>query len=202
MAEGESTVASLKWRWAARGLAAVLFVFVLGWFLLVPAADWLASHDVGHAAGSTLETARNNARGNLLALAAGVVGFGALIFTARNFGLQRRTLELSQRTFEENAELARRTLELTQWGQQRTHELTEQGQVTDRYTKAIEQLGSGTLDIRIGGIYALERIARDSARDHPTIMEVLTAFIREHSPRNTSPDQISSTNVKDLAPSR
>jgi len=44
----------------------------------------------------------------------------------------------------------------------RTFELTEQGQVTDRYTKAIEQLGSDKLDVRIGGIYALERIARDS----------------------------------------
>jgi len=54
--------------------------------------------------------------------------------------------------------------------------------VTDRYTKAIEQLGSyNRLDVRIGGIYALERVARDSARDHPTVMEVLAAFIREHS---------------------
>jgi hypothetical protein len=53
--------------------------------------------------------------------------------------------------------------------------------VTERYTKAIEQLGSDKLDIRIGGIYALERIARDSARDHPTVIEVLAAFAREHS---------------------
>ena len=53
--------------------------------------------------------------------------------------------------------------------------------MTDRYTKAVEQLGSDKLDVRIGGIYALERIARDSARDHPAVMEVLTAFIREHS---------------------
>ena len=53
--------------------------------------------------------------------------------------------------------------------------------MTDRYTKAIEQLGSDKLDVRIGGIYALERMARDSAKDHPTVMEVLTAFIREHS---------------------
>ena len=59
--------------------------------------------------------------------------------------------------------------------------LSREGQVTDRYTKAIEQLGSDKLDVRIGGIYALERIARDSARDHPAVMEVLTAFIREHS---------------------
>ena len=38
--------------------------------------------------------------------------------------------------------------------------------MTDRYTKAIEQLGSDKLDVRIGGIYALERIALDSDKDH------------------------------------
>jgi uncharacterized protein YjbI with pentapeptide repeats len=64
----------------------------------------------------------------------------------------------------------------------RTLDLAEQGQVTDRYNKAIEQLGSKEIDVRIGGIYALERIADDSARDHPTVMEVLAAFVRDHSP--------------------
>ena len=63
----------------------------------------------------------------------------------------------------------------------RNFSLSREGQVTDRYTKAIEQLGSDKLDVRIGGIYALERIARDSPRDHPTVMAVLAAFIREHS---------------------
>jgi hypothetical protein len=33
----------------------------------------------------------------------------------------------------------------------RNVQLTEQGQVIDRYTKAIEQLGSDKLDVRIGG---------------------------------------------------
>jgi hypothetical protein len=36
------------------------------------------------------------------------------------------------------------------------------------------------LDILLGGVYALERIARDSARDHPAVVEVLAAFLREH----------------------
>ena len=63
----------------------------------------------------------------------------------------------------------------------RTYRLTRQGQLTDRYTQAIEQLGSDKLDVRLGGIYALERIAIDSERDHPTIVEVLSAFVREHS---------------------
>jgi uncharacterized protein YjbI with pentapeptide repeats len=63
----------------------------------------------------------------------------------------------------------------------RNFALSREGQVTDRYTKAIEQLGSDKLDVRLGGIYALERVARDSPRDHSTVMKVLAAFIREHS---------------------
>jgi len=66
------------------------------------------------------------------------------------------------------------------WFTAQNYRLSRQGQVTDRYTKAIEQLGSDKLDVRIGSIYALERIARDSVHDHPTVMEVLAAFIREH----------------------
>jgi hypothetical protein len=70
----------------------------------------------------------------------------------------------------------------------RNFSLARQGQVTDRYTKAIEQLGSDKgLEVRIGGIYALERIARDSRRDHATIMEVLAAFIRDHSSEQWPP---------------
>jgi hypothetical protein len=34
----------------------------------------------------------------------------------------------------------------------RTFELTERGHLTDRYSKAIEQLGNDTLDVRLGGI--------------------------------------------------
>lgn len=139
-------------RWLAAGILAVALAGVIAWALFVPAADWLARHDIGAATGTSLETARANARGGLLTLSAGLVAAAALVFTARNLTLSRRTFEL-----------------------------TEQGQVTDRYTKAIEQLGSDKIDVRIGGIYALERVARDSARDHPTIMEVLAAFIREHS---------------------
>ena len=57
---------------------------------------------------------------------------------------------------------------------QRTLEVTEQGQYTDRYTKAIGQFGSKEIDMRIGGIYALERIAQDSERDHGTAPAELT----------------------------
>jgi uncharacterized protein YjbI with pentapeptide repeats len=65
----------------------------------------------------------------------------------------------------------------------RTFALNRAGQLTDRFTKAIEQLGHAELDVRLGGIYALERIARDSREDHPQVVEVLNAYVREHAPR-------------------
>src|ERR1700745_1109179 len=150
-------------RWLAGGLAAVVLALAGAWALFVPVADWLARHDVGPATGPLHETALDNARSRLLTLGAGLVAVAALVFTAVNFSLLRRNSEQAD-----------------QW-QRRTHELTEQGQVTDRYTKAVEQLGSKELDVRIGGTYALERIARDSAKDHPNVMEGLNAFIRAHS---------------------
>jgi len=67
----------------------------------------------------------------------------------------------------------------------RSFALNRAGQLTDRFTKAIEQLGHKQGDVRLGGIYALERIARDSKEDHPQVIEVLTAYIREHAPRTT-----------------
>jgi uncharacterized protein YjbI with pentapeptide repeats len=91
------------------------------------------------------------------ALLAGLIGVGALLA----FWLNSRVYRITARTFE----------------------LTEQGQITERYTKAIEQLGQKELAMRLGGIYALERIAKDSERDHPTVVEVLSAFVREESRR-------------------
>jgi hypothetical protein len=64
---------------------------------------------------------------------------------------------------------------------------TQEGQITDRFTKAITQLGDTNLAIRLGGIYALERIAKDSVSDHWSVMEVLTAFVREYSHGRSHP---------------
>src|SRR5258708_5589645 len=47
------------------------------------------------------------------------------------------------------------------------------GQITDRFTKAVDQLGSKDFSIRLGGILSLERIARESERDHRGVMEML-----------------------------
>ena len=95
--------------------------------------------------------ARDTARGRVLALGAGLLATGALLFTARRFVLSR------------------------------------DGRVTGRYATAREQLGCEKVDVRIGGIHALERVARDSPADHPAVMEMLAAFIREHSHEQRPP---------------
>ena len=44
------------------------------------------------------------------------------------------------------------------------------------------------LEVRLGAIYALERIAQDSERDHIPIMETLCAYIRENAPADCAPN--------------
>jgi uncharacterized protein YjbI with pentapeptide repeats len=68
---------------------------------------------------------------------------------------------------------------------QKNLKVTEDKQVTERFSKSIEHLGSEKIDIRLGGIYALEQIAFDSAKYHWTIVEILSAFIREKRPLNS-----------------
>lgn len=77
--------------------------------------------------------------------------------------------------------------------------ILESGQITERYSRAIEQLASGKLEERLGGIYSLERIALDSADDHWTVMEVLTAFVRERSPVHLR-EELTAEELEDYRP--
>ena len=83
-------------RWLIAGIAVAVLVLGVAWALLVPAADALATHDIGSVTGPLrtlrLQTARDAARGRLLTLGAGLFAAGALFYTARNLGLYRRQL--------------------------------------------------------------------------------------------------------------
>ncbi|MFI5937781.1 pentapeptide repeat-containing protein [Actinoplanes sp. NPDC051494] len=64
-----------------------------------------------------------------------------------------------------------------------------QGQVADRFSAAIDHLGqedeqtADKLSIRLGGIYALQRLMIDSPDDETAVVHVLSAFVRTHAPR-------------------
>jgi uncharacterized protein YjbI with pentapeptide repeats len=70
-------------------------------------------------------------------------------------------------------------IKATQKNSQETIRVTEQGKLTERFGSAIELLGNEKMEIRLGGIYALERIAKDSEEYHWIVMEVLSSFARD-----------------------
>ena len=62
------------------------------------------------------------------------------------------------------------------------------GQITERFTRAIDQLGAVRSDnepapeIRAGGVRSLERIARESSEDFWPVLDILTAYLRSELP--------------------
>ncbi|AOX01704.1 hypothetical protein BJP34_21695 [Moorena producens PAL-8-15-08-1] len=59
---------------------------------------------------------------------------------------------------------------------------TEDKQIIQCLNNALGWLSSDQIALRLGGIYALERIAKVSAEDHWKIMEILSTFVRYQSP--------------------
>jgi hypothetical protein len=59
---------------------------------------------------------------------------------------------------------------------------------TDRYTKAIDQLGHTRPIVRVGGIVALKRLASNSVEDRPMVMDVLTGYLRSEAPKPDADD--------------
>jgi hypothetical protein len=149
----------------------VLFVLVGGWIL-----DWY------------IEPRTSGQKKDLVQalglLTAGVAGAVGIFFTWRGQRITQESLQDTREHSEENLRLAR------------------EGQITERFTRAIDQLGATDeannkkLEIRLGGIYALEPIAGDSlamedspGRDYSTVMEVLTAYVRENTPQAPGPSE-------------
>lgn len=116
----------------------------------------------------------NNARAVLAQIIGGLILLIGLYFTAMNL------------------KIAQKSADTTSKG-------TLEGQITERFTKAVAQLGENKKQINIGGIYALERLARDYSKstgdlsedvfdrdenaptDYWAIMEILTAYVRVNS---------------------
>jgi hypothetical protein len=73
-------------------------------------------------------------------------------------------------------------------------EADRQRRITETYSKAVEQLASDKMELRLGGIYTLERISHESPDDYWTVMETLCAFVRERA-RWQKPEEAPSETV-------
>lgn len=64
----------------------------------------------------------------------------------------------------------------------RQAELARRDHVVEMFNRAIDQLGSEKLEVRLGAIYTLKRLSRDPQYSdyRVPILETLTAYVREH----------------------
>lgn len=138
-------------------------------------------------------------------LGGGVVLVG-IYFAWKNFGLAQATLksdqeksqkdlEVAQATLKHNQEVSQKnlevalsTLESNMKNAQDNLKLAQEGQTTDRFTRAVDQLGAKDKDgkpvfeVRLGAIYALEGIANEPPHKYYSqIIEILTAYVKMNS---------------------
>jgi uncharacterized protein YjbI with pentapeptide repeats len=68
---------------------------------------------------------------------------------------------------------AQSTLQATEQTRQ-----TQASQASERFSRSVEQLGSGTITVRLGAVYSFGRLIRDSKADQQAISEILSSFVR------------------------
>lgn len=141
----------------AAAVAGGIFLILLLWFF----PKWQVRSIVGIDSKDRFDR-ENEARKTLSTIVGGLFVLIGSYFTWQSFELSKKAQLETDRTAQQNIRIA------------------IEGQITDRFTKAITQLGDTKLEVRLGGIYALDRISSDSPKDHWSIMEVFTAYVREH----------------------
>ncbi len=129
----------------------VLFVLLGAYLLATMYWDWLS---VGEANGQTIRKSGSELVRNLGLVIAAIIALPLAIW--RSIVVERQAIA-SQR----QAETALRSL------------------LNERYQKGAEMLGSEVLSVRLGGIYALARLAREHPEEyHTQIMQLFCAFVR------------------------
>ncbi|WP_156050340.1 pentapeptide repeat-containing protein [Allokutzneria albata] len=126
----------------------------------------------------------------------GTGGAAALLLAAR----RQRTTEIALQQKDIDQAHQEQVAAANQAHQERVATATEadaaERRVTELYTKAVEQLGSDKAPVRLGGMYALERLAQNVPEQRQTIVNVLCAYLR----MPYAPVAVSSASVHDPAP--
>ncbi|HZO66320.1 MAG TPA: pentapeptide repeat-containing protein [Kribbellaceae bacterium] len=144
------------WLWALVGVAVVAIVlFVLWW------GPWLFARDPDHElTAAQVREAENDVRTTLVQSVGGLVLAGGLVVTYRTFRQNQRD-------------------QVKRWEvQDNTYQLNRAAQVTDTYSKAVEQLGSEHAPVRLGALYSLENLAQDNPSRRQNVVDVLCAYLR------------------------
>ena len=77
------------------------------------------------------------------------------------------------------------------WITERQTNTAQKGLQNERYQKGTEMLGSKLLSVRLGGIYALQRLAKEHPeQNHVLIMQLFCAFVRNPTMARKSNDPL------------
>lgn len=161
-------------RWTVPVVAVVMVAISAGVLALMWLwVDGLMFADPDKKAAALLDTMKIAA-----SFAVGGGGLFALYLAARRQRTQE--LELAQRErVQDHTELVadRNHQHAERVAEDARHDATAR-RVTEQYGKSVEQLGSDKAPIRLGGLYALERLAQDNKDQRQIIMNVLCAYLR------------------------
>jgi len=133
-------------------------------------------------------TAKRDLVQTLGLIMAGVAGAVGVVFTWRN------------------VQQGQANLRLTQEDMQQTHQLTRRGQISDRFTAAIELLGatndggSKNLEQRLGALHLLGQIASESEQHTKTILDILATYVQQNAPRKLGQDVSEENPTENISP--
>lgn len=130
---------------------------------VVIALWWMAT---GGLTGPDLVTARLDALKVGLSLGVGTGGLFALYLTWRRQRAAEAELDNRERALVHQLHTAADA----------NKDATER-RVTELYTRAVDQLGADKAPVRLGGLYALERLAQDNVEHRQTVVNVLCAYL-------------------------
>ena len=138
-------------------LALVVLLVVCGVVLSFVFWDWLTN---GESGSSTIR--------NLGLVLAGIIALPLAIWRGVVADRQASAAQRQAETALEQADTAQR------------------GLLNERYQQGAEMLGSGVLAVRLAGVYALERLAKESPCEyHVQIMKLFCEFVRDPTMHNS-----------------
>ena len=142
------------WMLGVLGLLLILSGVVCSW-------DWLVKvQGNGESNAATIR--------NVVLVIGGLIALPLTLWRIRVADRQAKAAQHQARTTQRQARTAQR--------QAMTAQL---GLVNERYQKATEMLGSEVLSVRLGGIYALQRLAKEDPKQyHVQIRKLFCAFVR------------------------
>lgn len=152
-------------------LGFILLCFVSGWIFVVLA---LFDPPLRTALKDVTEIIRNVLIGLLGILAGGIGLYLAFI----------RSIAMRQ-----SAEAASHASAIADRKETREKASTAKALAIDSLTRAIEQLGHGDISVRLGGIHALDRLARNDPSETQAVAEILAAHVRQSSDKSFPNDR-------------